>query len=181
MYVQHFGYFGNAQGTLPNPYHFGFDESGMSITFAEGIASAINTFRNVQGLSSKMQVSGLNADGPITGVQDELPDRYGAMINAIRRLVSRHGKSVEAEHSITFAIGTRCPIPTSFAGRWSERRLARHVPSKCLSFGHSAWALFGSSASKGIAVPKPAEIMGITKASSVGWVGTSLNRALVGA
>lgn len=122
---------------------------------------------HVVGVGPYPQMSGLYADGAITGVEDEQAMRDGADEDFMRGTMSQHVPLLVVlpnvgESAISLALDAVAPVPTAFGGR-----LTRHVLREKLS--NSATVASHHGDEQRITVPSPPAPVGGAPTSGENW------------
>lgn len=143
------------KGALSDPQHLGFGELGVASSFANRKSVAVNSFIHVLGLSTRMKMGGLNADGSVAGMQDE--GAVGGNL-AYENLVGHSVGQLHIDDAVSVGVGGADPVPASFCW-W----LPGHEVDKGFSGGHSP-RTGQSDAAKGIAMTLPALVVGAAPA-----------------
>ena len=123
---------------------------------------------HVVGVGPYPQMSGLYADGAITGVEDEQAMRDGADEDFMRGTMGQHVPLLVVlpdvgESAISLALDAVAPVPAAFGGR-----LTRHVLREKLS--NSATVASHHGDKEWIAVPSPSPVVRSTPSSGEHWL-----------
>ena len=153
------------QGALPNPDHVCFGELGVTVPrpqcHAVSFAGVLCVFRS----GSRPQVSRLNTDGPVAGVQDIQTRWNRADENFVRDTMGAQDSqlAIDGDAELPIAMGSRrcCPVPASLY--W---RITRHEPTK--TFLHrQPLGPMTTPTTKRVTMTTPASVVGTTKPTAI--------------
>lgn len=124
-------------GLCANPEHVVISELGVSTFHSARSPSSLNHFSRVIRTSSQVKMCRLNADRPITPMQNALTGRNCTTVNLVGHTMCPNGCLMHPEQAMTKFSGATHPVPTSFSERGSRWWITRHEPGKHFSLSHS--------------------------------------------
>jgi hypothetical protein len=142
-------------GLRSDPKHVSGSELGARNPFPPSVSISLSHLSIVLVKTPEAQVSGLNTDGPVAGVQNKL--LYRPTIDSVRHNVGENGDGLpvdeHAELAVSSLIGAGGPVPTAVRG-W----LPRHEPGERFSLSEARGSHLPTTG-KWIAVSEPTLVM----------------------
>ncbi len=164
-------------GLRPDPQHVGVGELGNGCPFTSEVPVPFHHVPMVVRVIARSEVIGMNADWPITGVQD-VDAVSGAVENLVGDTVGLElavlpGANLGVEAPVAIDIGGPSPVPAAFSGG-----ITGHEPPEGF-FGTKPPRPVRTAfwpTPKGVTVLSPSDVVGVAQGAGMGGMGTSWDR-----